>query len=119
MKPDLQRIAIAEICGWRKGSANVNPDHSKADGFWFEGRFYIGTSHLPDYPNSLDAMHEAEKVLTTKQTAEYFYKLRGLVGSAAGKLQGLVVHPADDYLYHVAASQRAEAFLKVFKLWID
>jgi hypothetical protein len=40
-----QRIAIAEACGWKKLSMS------------------LGLDLMPDYPNDLNAMHDAEKVL--------------------------------------------------------
>lgn len=53
MKPELQRIRIAKACGF---------DESH----WLElgGGIVFGTSgSLPDYPNDLNAMHEAEVVI--------------------------------------------------------
>jgi len=61
MKLALQQIRIAEACGFDKSH-------------WLElgGGIVFGTSGiLPDYLNDLNAMHEAEKVLTAEQRRSY------------------------------------------------
>ncbi len=76
---------------------------------------------LPDYSNSLDAMHEAEKVLTNQQRREYVEHLVNV--------HPLHYHPYDldhevdnmniFHLVHITSQQRAEAFLRVFGDWKD
>ena len=55
----------------------------------------------PDYVNSLDAMHEAEKVLTTNQWNSYVIKFGCFLFDCC----------------HATARQRAEAFLKTLGKW--
>ena len=84
MKPEDQKIAIG---GFNTAKQTVEP--------------------LPDYLNSLDAMHEVEKVLNPDQESVYWEHL----------LQ------AHEYIQPWAgtssASQRAEAFLRTVNLWKD
>jgi len=101
MSPEKQRIAIAEACGWRDCFLD-------AQGFPFGGEPnepYVRL--LPDYLHSLDAMHEAEKVLTSAQHISYWSFLAEM----------------DDYrkcgksILCATAAQRAEAFLKTLCKW--
>lgn len=59
-------------------------------------------SLIPDYLNSLDAMHEAEKVLTDEQMVRYD---RLLNETCAG------------YDWHALASDKAKAFLLTLNLY--
>ena len=55
MTDEQKRIKVAEACGWVKwDGTNVS-----------NSRGYLFAEQLPDYQNSLDAMHEAEKILLT------------------------------------------------------
>jgi hypothetical protein len=63
---------------------------------------------LPDYLNDLNAMHEAEKMLTESQSAQYE---RRLMGSRS------FVGAAEFWIYHATAAQRAEAFLRTIGKW--
>ena len=107
MTPEAQRIAIAEACGWT---------HVKLDGphstviFGLQPKSNIRWG-IPDYLNSLDAMHEAEKVLPKNRLEIYASWLRG------GKTPG--GSPAELYHWHTTATQRAEAFLRTLNLWTD
>ena len=116
MNPKKQRIAIAEACGWEFMDAGkfagvdyklVIPPH----GLSYTMTPDAAIRSTPDYLNDLNAMHEAEKVLTSKEEAGYFLGL-----------QKLIVPP---YLRHFApciratASQRAEAFLRTIGKWED
>lgn len=64
MNDQEQRIAIAEACGWQMA---LSPDYlglhrpvgkPRPQGLW---------QTIPNYLNDLNAMHEAEKVLTHEQ----------------------------------------------------
>ena len=109
MTPEAQRIAIAEACGWRMGTETV--EH--IDGFqWTETRkFWTSPTRkiysLPDYLGDLNAMNEAEKVLTD-ETAEWF---RAWLVRLSGYKQYRVVS--------CTAAQRAEAFLRTIVKWQD
>jgi hypothetical protein len=94
MTQEEQRVAIAEACGEDSDS--------------------IVRELIPDYLNDLNAMHEAEKMLTQDQLIDYSRHL--------GKL--VTIHlPAsraawmDFKLINSTASQRAEAFLRTIGKW--
>ncbi len=84
MTPKQQRIAIAEACG--------------------EDNDSIVRELIPDYLNDLNAMHQAEKVLTKDEATTY----------ACGKLRGGLFDAV-----HATASQRAEAFLHTIGKWVS
>jgi hypothetical protein len=89
MNKELQRIKIAEACGWGV-FANTRP------------------TDLPDYLNDLNAMHEAEKILNQQQARDYAEHL----GHSAqdGTWAGC-------HIWYQSAAQRAEAFLRTLNLW--
>lgn len=100
MKPEAQRILIARACGWE----NVEVESIGAPPYSWrlcgtkKGSF---TRLVPDYPNDLNAIHEAEKVLTDVQWLEYTDKLFYMGPRMA----------------HSTAAQRAEAFLRTIGKW--
>ena len=105
MDKNKQKIAIAEACGY--GPYEI---YDRIDGVTYGsdmGR--IGRTRLPDYLNDLNAMSEAEKVLTDDQL---FVMSRWLQHSTRSTLVGVAVMTA-------TASQRAEAFLKTLNKWED
>jgi hypothetical protein len=59
--------------------------------------------YLPNYCDDLNAMHQAEKVLTKKQTDEYIALLFDSTYEAT----------------LATARQRAETFLRTFRKWED
>ena len=101
MTPEQQRIAIAEACGWKweatiKGSIKV----------WNKPPLMVFyESELPNYLNDLNAMHEAEKILTARQRSVYVGRLFNLPSSE------LVSNT------FATAAQRAEAFLRTINKW--
>jgi hypothetical protein len=103
MNKEQQRIAIAEACGWTEISdwkaAGINGQHPTEP--W--------TEVIPDYLNSLNAMHKAEKTLSPKDKREYAYQLNG----------GYYTSGLDDTfdIVHATAAQRAEAFLRTIDKW--
>jgi hypothetical protein len=106
MKPEQQRIAIAEVCGWTE----IEPC-TCCDGV---SRGYTPTpgahkKHLPDYCNDLNAMHDAEKVLIGDEPEN---------SELWCDFQTNLVIACPAYLsYHATASQRAEAFLRTIGKW--
>ena len=100
MKAEAQRIAIAEACGWRRGA-----NHWKR----LAKLRFNSPSRLPDYLNDLNAMHEAEKVLTMEQRNAYFFTLNTAVSNGEGFW----------HLLHATAAQRAEALLRTLGKWED
>jgi len=106
MKPEEQRIAIAEACGWKPRN------HCK--GFYREGRdSYI--LELPDYLHDLNAMHEAEKILIEQGFQDKW------LDELAEVVVGANVHWSDYHCFpqvnRATADQRAEAFLKTIGKW--
>jgi len=100
MKPELQRIKIAEACGWKKRNAHrLSQWLAPQGGAWNEP---------PDYLNDLNAMHEAEKSLQLKHQMLY----QGMIGRVTGNRC-----PALFGQIHATAAQRAEAFLRTLNLW--
>ena len=96
-------IAIAEMCGWgflSKDKFIVIPPNSPYS--------VQPLSTIPDYVNDLNAMHDAEKVLTSEQINEYADWLLVICNSASSKNQ---------HWFNATASQRAEAFLRTIGKW--
>lgn len=108
MTPEKQRIAIAKACGYFHAKRGVD--------VWYErdgGHVVFGD--LPDYLNDLNAMHEAEKMLTSAQIMDYGNRLMDVAQARGvdGKNQWLNIWA----LYHATAAQRAEAFLRTIGKW--
>ena len=103
MNPERQRIAIAEACGITNVAPMIvkNVKHEGDDitvGIWSDDGW------VPQYLNDLNAMHEAEKVLTREQIEIYCEHLNP---KNYGIWWGI----------HATASQRAEAFLRTIGKW--
>ena len=112
MSPEQQRIVIAEACGYRNIVLREDPDEGfdpLLTGFKNDNHF---DEQIPDYLNSLNAMHKVEKIIRSKpnkrngQVYSYIYE------SELSELTG------GEPVYATAA-QRAEAFLKTIGKWID
>ena len=102
VSPEQQRIAIAEACGWTGFNPDNIPDCLQYTAKAPSGKWGL----IPDYLNDLNAMHEAEKVLTGyQQTVSYSDNLMKIVG----------YHTFDSA--HATAAQRAEAFLRTIGEW--
>ena len=97
MNEQSQRIAIAKACGWTDFWAGEETGTNGQDPTGLQAQ-------LPDYLNDLNAMHEAEKVLTPQQKERYCTEL-------------LYTHSA--MLVFSTAAQRAEAFLRTIGRWED
>lgn len=119
MKPEAQRIAIAEACGWVHHPIEAVGAQAQI----FDGRVWFRHPNsntiacprdLPDYLSDLNAMHEAEKVLVTEKQCSYFaVRLAELV-------KGFNYDPftgVSGYIWHATAAQRAEAFLRTIGKW--
>jgi hypothetical protein len=107
MTPDQQQRAIEKACEWDPlPEGYFHPDNP------------IGQTP-PDYLNDLNAMHEAEKVLTYEQKEQFIFWMNHLHPSAdihyAEKKRELRLDVFD--LVHTTAAQRAEAFLRTLGLW--
>ena len=122
MKPEQQRIAIAEACGLEV-LTKPNPDDPAA---WNRGCFTPSAAKerrknwvnsavvkiIPDYLNDLNAMHEAEKVLTAAQRITYADQLCIIW---TGRDDRAV--PIWFWITEASAAQRAEAFLRTIGKW--
>ena len=103
MKPEQQRIAIAEACGkWHSGWPHEYMNQADR------------LRHIPDYLNDLNAMHEVEKVLTQDQMIDYS---RHVGKSVTSHLPASRAAWMDFQLINATASQRAEAFLRTIGKW--
>jgi hypothetical protein len=114
MKPEQQRIKIAEACGWKPNTPNAKTYLRQ----WLSGRnmdtnLYV----LPDYLNDLNAMAEAEKTLGDKNL---YRKSLNLVVLYRKFLYLVVLDDPENIANEPAwatAAQRAEAFLRTLGLW--
>ena len=122
MTPEAQRIAIAEACGWTRSTdpertrgryewVVLNPDGFEV--FWSDKGTY--RQALPSYLSDLNAMHEAEKVLTNEQRSQVMDALCEIVrrdhNPEAGPMTAIIA------AFFATAAQRAEAFLRTLNLW--
>ena len=105
-----QNIAVAEACGWE-----IKPLAENGPLVWWlrdEPKYY-GDDPPIDYGTDLNAMHEAEKVLTVAQRVTYKYQI-GVVMSGGSVGRAI----PDWWLIHEAtAAQRREAFLRAIGKW--
>ena len=85
--------AIAEACGWG-GEPVVNTD----------GKGGVWVTNCPNYCSDLNAMHEAEKVLTEHQNESIYPRNLGAWRNPTKPI-------------YATARQRAEAFLKTLGKW--
>ena len=116
MNREKQRIAIAEACGivgpfdnrWIK-----EYEEEGGDSYGFTGFEKGELVFIPDYLNDLNAMHEAEKVLSR---GEHYYQTGGF-GLYVENL-GLV-RCGRLHLIEATAAERAEAFLRTIGKWED
>lgn len=105
-------VAIAKECGWtvmQFGERNLYRPPEWDGGMAWE------RSKCPDYCNDLNAMHEAEKVLTAGSWKEVIHATNRYTNELC-KVLGCL----DTALFqfaHATAAQRAEAFLKTLGLW--
>ena len=103
MKPEQQRIAIAEACGFinvRMWSESCIASMGVSD----EGKYW-GSLGVPDYLNDLNAMHEAEKIFDDALYCRYINELCD------------VTIKGNNSMYMATAAQRAEAFLRTINKW--
>jgi len=101
MKPEEQRIAIAEACGFKARTDRHKPMWVTPDG----KTLLTMPEHLPDYLNDLNAMHDAEKVIGPIKGIEFCYHLNEM--GMSGEWEILTA----------TAAQRAEAFLRTIGKW--
>lgn len=114
MIKELQRVAIAEACGWTQ----IENLHTMIiGGHWFgyppKNAFIGDKDQLPRFCDDLNAMHEAEKTLTGEQRYRYADIL-----PLDSDLKSTVLQQAFfDVFIHATAARRAECFLKAIGKW--
>lgn len=117
MTPEAQRIAIAEVCGWKTIDARrwggytdtYKPLCSPSDAVGAPGKYW---GYVPDYLNDLNAIHEAEGELTREQWPAFHAMVCGIFQDSALAFGGA-------YETHATAAQRAEALLRTIGKWED
>lgn len=135
MTPNEQRIAITELCGWKRfltqsGRVFLAKPTAETVAYWRDTKYIAATAtaedlagdillpgDCPDYLNSLDAMHEAEDLLDAASID---------VKSKYWDYLAIVTMPHDlgddtflrDYaMLRATAAQRSEAFLRTMGKW--
>jgi hypothetical protein len=124
MKPEQQRIAIAEACGWRIESDGTStfiyrPNEKVGNGYRLNNiRDPKIIKLLPDYLSDLNAMHEAEKVLygNPNLPKKYTQQIKNAIRREAGVTKAQMDF---DVCITATAAQRAEAFLRTINKWED
>ena len=101
MTDDEINVAIAEACGW-----------SKEDGvyFWTANGIDCTCPELWDWCNDLNAMHEAEKVLTEMGVNKWWAYANYILRNKPTPFGA-------ETAIHATARQRAEAFLRTLGRW--
>jgi hypothetical protein len=108
MKPEAQRIAIAETCGWDCDPLEAHEWQSRGQWACRSDRKLVGLRvNVPDYLNDLNAMHKAEMKLSDPEAIKY----RCIITSMG------INNGYDPFL--APASKRAEAYLKTVNKWED
>lgn len=136
MTPEKQRIAIAEACGWTvedshvRGGKNLLLNGVLKHSEWFNDAckptLMLMRPWLPDYLSDLNAMHEAEKVLTPDQKRHYTFNLFKALTKVTAvdlgyedlKLKGVSL-TCVFAIVHATATQRAQPFLRTIGKWED
>lgn len=121
MKPELQHITIAAAVGLDR-----QPDADMPDCYVYADVAYP-LDEWPDFTGCLNAMREAEKVLTTpKDQREFLAHLAALTGWDRDILlfdrAGLPTEEMIKWIWDTAcasAALRAEAFLRTLNLWTE
>lgn len=105
MTKDEMRLAIAKAMGWSQHKFNPT--------FWTAPGGECTINHpMPNWPDDLNAMHEAEKQITDDEWPKY----RGLLDHYAF----FTASPEDARYYRphcCTAEQRAMAWLRTKGLW--
>lgn len=120
MSEEQINIAIAEACGWKWNYENASiATKSSPAMYWGKEPInplkLVAYRQLPDYCNDLNAMHEAEKVLTEGNWKSSLHATNRYTNELC-KILGCL----DTALFqfaHATARKRAEAFLRTIGKW--
>lgn len=125
MSPKAQRIAIGRAERPDLKDLPIDWTYTGCDDYtkgwcWVKkvNAYRTECIEVPDYLDDLNAMHEAEKILTLEsgQYRDYQLHLRQVL-IVSGRL---VCSVAEEHRFLTAnAAQRAEAFLRTLNLWDD
>jgi len=102
MNNEQINAAIAQACGWTDIEECTCGFKTRGNPPWYSAH----KKHIPNYCNDLNAMHEAENVLTEDQFKWYTHWLEKLMPNT--RYWSLLCAPA---------SRRAEAFLRAMGKW--
>lgn len=110
MNKEQQRIAIAEWMGWKKDK------HWELNHLWCHDNHVLSRKYdeLPDYPNDLNAMHEAEKKIRENQFHFVHYPENLFLVVTGLKWNGHMGYFMFNYI-NATAAQRSEALCRT--LW--
>lgn len=112
MTTEQQRIAIAEWAGWKVLDTTTDINGKKV--LWWSKTPSMGDAEangIPDYCNDLNAIHEAEKLLTIPESVDYEEQLDCVVNREFTEGKSVIIFP----IWHATASQRSEALCRT--LW--
>lgn len=129
MKPEQQRIAIAQACGWTQISKGSHYDNAHKVYGEPPPLFVMSVpanrghacTELPDYLNDLNTLHEAEtsaKLFHDNATFDLWCRHLFRAVEDCG-LSGTTDRPLNRAIAKATAAQHAEAFLRTFNLWVD
>ena len=139
MTPERKRIVIAEHCGYKfvddesgfsfyspvkyaNGTVKTEFQQSTHTGRRYspddEKHFLrVKANYVPNYPESLDAMHEAEKHLTDEQVLAYQADLIITCVTMKKLFKSGREYPADGYMLHANSEQRSDCYCKAIGKW--
>jgi hypothetical protein len=126
MNLQSQNIAIAAYCGWTdiRYESGEDADVDSRTVYPWEGVRGVSPvdgrrRFIPDYTGSLDAMHEAEKVLERYQRVIWHRQLCICTDASSPMRGGDGFADVTFQLCHTSALQRAEIFLRTIGQWDD
>lgn len=116
MNPNKQNLAIAEACRWT--CPNCSQPVRVCTGCDFQD---YPDRCIPNYCNDLNAMHEAQKTLTSNQHIDYAREIARSIfdDKTADEFTPRVSWACISVFVSTNAAQRAEAFLRTLNLWVD
>lgn len=116
MKPEAQRIAIAEARGWTHYHADLwVPPIVTGDPYFSE----LQCDAIPGYLTDLNAMQEAVATLKPAQRHAYLCALEQVLGLSIGPGGWDMDERSLWAIVNATAAQRAEAFLRTIGKWDD
>lgn len=121
MKSEEIRIAIAEYLGWTEIKFQPNPYEEKSfPDYWglirHQGNEYTTQHRVPNYPEDLNAMREAERGLVL---TKYRCSLpRDVASNEANRYKDFLSKACGDYdPISATAPQRSRSFVRAIGKW--